>query len=58
MSNTRLFEEFYNEVFKRRLENLGLTVLLRESRGEPQFLIVLKELSLDLAGQKWGKDEL
>ncbi len=41
------------EVFRRRLENLGLTVLPRESRGEPQLLIVLKEFTLDLAGQKW-----
>ena len=41
------------EVFKRRLEGLGLTVLFEESPGEPKLLVVLKALSLDLEGHKW-----
>ncbi len=45
--------DMMKEVFKRRLENLGLRVIFKESRGEPQLLIVLKEFSLDLMGQKW-----
>ncbi|MBL7213676.1 MAG: hypothetical protein ISS61_14995 [Desulfobacteraceae bacterium] len=41
------------EVLKRRLENLGLTVLFNKSHGVPQLLFVLKEFFLDLEGERW-----
>jgi len=41
------------EGFRRRLENAGLKLVLKESRGEPQLLIVLNEFLLDRAGRNW-----
>ncbi|MBW2359037.1 MAG: hypothetical protein JRF21_10240 [Deltaproteobacteria bacterium] len=41
------------EGFRRRLENAGLKLVLKESRGEPQLLIVLNEFLLDREGRNW-----
>jgi len=41
------------EVFKRRLENLGVRVLTKKAPGIPLLTIVLKEFSLDLVGREW-----
>lgn len=41
------------EVFRRRLENEGMNLSNNRSLLEPELLIVLNELSLDLVNRKW-----
>jgi len=41
------------EVFKRRLENEGITLSLNRSEAETELLIVINEFLLDLENRKW-----
>jgi len=41
------------EVFKRRLENEGITLSLNRSQAETELLIVINEFLLDLENRKW-----
>lgn len=43
----------FAEVFRRRLENRGITVLRVGEKKDPVLEIVLKEFSLDLADKNW-----
>lgn len=43
----------FMEVFKLKLENLGMEVVSEEEKGETAILIVLEELILDLIDRKW-----
>jgi hypothetical protein len=44
---------FFGEVFKRRLENVGLEVLPEKKEGEIELVIVLKDFLLDLISREW-----
>jgi len=39
--------------FKKKLENLGVGVLLKRTIGKLELVIVLKAFSLDLEGREW-----
>lgn len=43
----------FEEVFKRRLEYLGVEVVSEREEGEIQTVIVLKDLLLDLVDRRW-----
>lgn len=43
----------FKEVFKRRLENLGVTVVPEKEAGQLELVIILKEFNLDLIEKKW-----
>jgi len=43
----------FMEVFKLRLENLGVEVVQEREKGENEIVIVLKDFILDLIDRKW-----
>jgi len=43
----------FMEVFKLRLENLGIEVVSEEKKGDTAIVIVLKDFILDLIDRKW-----
>ena len=43
----------FTEVFRLRLENLGIEVIPEREKGETELVIVLKDLLLDLIDRKW-----
>ncbi len=43
----------FMDVFKRRLEYLGVEVVSERKKGQIEVVIVLKEFLLDLIGRKW-----
>lgn len=43
----------FREVFKLRLENLGMEVVSKREKNETAIVIVLKKLILDLIDRKW-----
>ncbi len=45
--------DMMKEAFKRSLENAGFELLIEQFPEEPQLMIVLNELFLDLVNQKW-----
>ena len=45
--------DLFEEVVKKRLEYLGLDVIANPEEPAPGFLLVVKELSLDLVERKW-----
>jgi hypothetical protein len=44
----------FREAFKRRLENMGIEVLLLQDKKEPAIKIVIKDFFLDLVDRKWA----
>ncbi len=44
---------FFEEVFKRRLENLGVEMLPKRKEGEIELVIVLNDFLLDLISREW-----
>ena len=46
-------DALFNEIFKQRLNNLGLKVSPPANQSEYEFEIKLKEFKLDLAERKW-----
>ena len=49
-------DALFNEIFKQRLNNLGLQVSPPANQSEYEFEIKLKEFKLDLVGRKWVVD--
>jgi hypothetical protein len=43
----------FKEIFKRRLENLGMRVLQEKETGQLELLIILREFNLDLVKKRW-----
>jgi len=43
----------FREAFKRRLENMGIEVLLLQDKKEPTIKIFIKDFFLDLVDRKW-----
>lgn len=49
-------KSLFGEAFKRRLENMGVTVIPEQRESEPEIEIVMKIFLIDIKGKNWVVD--